>query len=139
LIGREAAAAYVCVSTNTFDDMVADGRMPLPKRVSDRRKAWDVRELDAAVDKLPHVSESGMRSDETWSDVDAPQPLFVELWRDRHGKVRLCFRKERGRRIPLPAIGSDDFYPAYEAALLRQPNSVRSAFIATRQGRSVPL
>jgi predicted DNA-binding transcriptional regulator AlpA len=79
LIGREATAAYVCVSTNTFDDMVADGRMPLPKRVSDRRKAWDVRELDAAVDKLPHVSESGMRSDETWSDVDAPQPLSLNF------------------------------------------------------------
>jgi hypothetical protein len=30
LICREDAAAYVCVSPNTFDAMVADGRMPNP-------------------------------------------------------------------------------------------------------------
>jgi excisionase family DNA binding protein len=28
LVSREAAAAYVCVSPNTFDKMVDDGRMP---------------------------------------------------------------------------------------------------------------
>ena len=75
LISREAAAAYVCVSPNTFDALVDDGRMPRPKRLGDRRKAWDVRELDAAIDRLP--AESGGPGDDTWSDVDAPQATAV--------------------------------------------------------------
>ena len=45
----------------------------------------------------------------------------MECWRDRHGKLRVYFRKDRGRRIPLPAsIGSDEFDPAYQAALTGQ-------------------
>lgn len=30
------------------------------------------------------------------------RPPFVELWRDRHGKVRVYFRKDKGPRLPLP-------------------------------------
>jgi predicted DNA-binding transcriptional regulator AlpA len=76
LIGRDAAAAYVCVSPNTFDVMVKDGRMPRPKRLSDKRIAWDVRALDVAVDRLP--AETGdVATDESWSDVDAPQTPAV--------------------------------------------------------------
>jgi integrase len=45
-------------------------------------------------------------------------PLFVERWRDRHGKLRVYFRRGRGRRFPLPAaVGSDEFTVAYQAAL----------------------
>jgi predicted DNA-binding transcriptional regulator AlpA len=76
LIGREAAAAYVCVSPNTFDGMVKDGRMPRPKRLSEKRIAWDVRALDAAVDQLPAETPDAT-ADETWSDVDAPQASAV--------------------------------------------------------------
>jgi enterobacteria phage integrase len=48
-------------------------------------------------------------------------PPFVECWRDRHGKLRVYFRKGRGRRIPLPStIGSDEFDSAYRAALAGQ-------------------
>src|SRR5580704_17824046 len=48
-------------------------------------------------------------------------PPFVECWRDRHGKLRVYFRKRKGRRIPLPAtIGSDEFDSAYRAALAGQ-------------------
>jgi enterobacteria phage integrase len=48
-------------------------------------------------------------------------PPFVECWRDRHGKLRVYFRKGRGRRVPLPAtIGSDEFDSAYQAALAGQ-------------------
>ena len=75
LISREAAAAYVCVSPNTFDRMVQDRRMPPPKRLGDRRIAWDVRELDAAVDRLP--AETPGPGDDTWSDIDAPQATAV--------------------------------------------------------------
>jgi hypothetical protein len=52
-----------------FDLMVKEGRMPRAKRVTDRRIAWDVRELDSAVDRLPEVE--GPTTDETWSDIDA--------------------------------------------------------------------
>jgi predicted DNA-binding transcriptional regulator AlpA len=76
LISREAAAAYVCVSPNTFDEMAKSGRMPRPKRLSDRRIAWDVRELDGAVDRLP-ADGDGTAADETWSDVDAPQASAI--------------------------------------------------------------
>jgi predicted DNA-binding transcriptional regulator AlpA len=54
LLSREAAAAYVSVSPNTFDKMVEDGIMPNPRKLVGKRKAWDVRELDQAIDALPH-------------------------------------------------------------------------------------
>ena len=48
-------------------------------------------------------------------------PPFVERWRDRHGKLRVYFRKGKGIRVALPAsIGSADFNAAYQAALSGQ-------------------
>lgn len=67
LISRDAAAAYVNVSPTKFDEMVGDGRMPQPKRLGGRRKAWDVRALDAAVDGL----EDCDNDNDTWDNVDA--------------------------------------------------------------------
>lgn len=69
LISREAAAAYISLSPNTFDAMVEEGRMPRPKRLGDRRKAWDVRELDRAIDLLPHSGEEDgtASADQGWS------------------------------------------------------------------------
>lgn len=68
LIGREAAAAYVSVSPTMFDQMVRDGRMPLPRKLGERRLAWDVIQLDRAIDELPVAGEG---SDRTWEDIDA--------------------------------------------------------------------
>src|SRR5262245_42784391 len=49
------------------------------------------------------------------------RPPHVELWRDRHGKTRVYFRKGKGPRRPLPdAIGSEEFQAAYAAALTGQ-------------------
>src|SRR5947209_878932 len=46
------------------------------------------------------------------------KPPFVEVWRDRHGRIRIYFRKDRGPRIPMPGkIGSAEFEAAYQAAL----------------------
>jgi excisionase family DNA binding protein len=70
LVSRDAAAAYVCVSPNTFDEMVKDGRMPRPRVLGGKRRAWDVRALDAAVDALP-IHCDGSPPDRTWDDVDA--------------------------------------------------------------------
>jgi hypothetical protein len=49
---RDQAAAYIGIGVTKFDEMVADGRMPRPKRI-DARKVWDIRELDLAFDALP--------------------------------------------------------------------------------------
>jgi hypothetical protein len=49
--------------------MVKAGTMPKPRRLSGRRKAWDVRALDAAVDSLP--VESNDNDNDTWNNIDA--------------------------------------------------------------------
>ncbi|MGY4618569.1 putative DNA-binding transcriptional regulator AlpA [Bradyrhizobium sp. USDA 4472] len=68
LIGREAAAAYVNLSPTVFDRLVSDGRMPKPRQLTAHRKAWDVRELDVAVDNLPKEGESEGDADDGWDD-----------------------------------------------------------------------
>jgi hypothetical protein len=48
-------------------------------------------------------------------------PPFVERWRDRHGKVRIYYRKGKGPRIALPVtVGSEEFNAAYQATLAGQ-------------------
>lgn len=51
-LSRVAAAEYINVSVTKFDEMVEDGRMPKPKSI-DRRKVWDLREIDDAFSALP--------------------------------------------------------------------------------------
>jgi hypothetical protein len=48
---------YVGISSGKFDELVADGRMPGPRRI-DSRKVWDIRSLDVAFDLLP-MDDSG--------------------------------------------------------------------------------
>jgi predicted DNA-binding transcriptional regulator AlpA len=48
---RLQAAVYVGVSPTKFDQMVADKRMPPPKRI-DGCVIWDLREVDVAFDAL---------------------------------------------------------------------------------------
>lgn len=54
-LSRIEAAHYVGVGTTMFDEMVADGRMPVPKIINSR-KVWDRRLLDEAFDNLPDVA-----------------------------------------------------------------------------------
>jgi hypothetical protein len=65
-LDRVRAAQYVGVSVTKFDELVADGRMPAPKRI-DTRKVWDKMALDVAFDGLPEDAEV-VRSNE-WDDV----------------------------------------------------------------------
>jgi predicted DNA-binding transcriptional regulator AlpA len=51
-LSREGTAAYIGVSPSLFDQMVKDGRMPLPKRINSRT-VWDIRAVDRAFDRLP--------------------------------------------------------------------------------------
>lgn len=56
-LSREVAAGYVGVSPSLFMMMVDDGRMPKP-RIANARRIWDRRELDDAIDALPHDGET---------------------------------------------------------------------------------
>lgn len=56
---REDAARYVGVGLTKFDQMVADSRMPKPKKV-DGRVVWDRIKLDAAFTDLPGDDEENI-------------------------------------------------------------------------------
>jgi hypothetical protein len=52
LLSREAAARYVGLSTGAFAAEVAAGTFPAPFLLKHtRRRLWDVRALDAALDR----------------------------------------------------------------------------------------
>jgi predicted DNA-binding transcriptional regulator AlpA len=50
-LSRKLAASYIGVSIALFDDMVRDGRMPLPVHIN-RRVVWDIRLIDRAFERL---------------------------------------------------------------------------------------
>ena len=52
-LSRVEAAEYIGVSATKFDQMVADRRMPKPKRI-DGRVVWDRLQLDTAFAALPN-------------------------------------------------------------------------------------
>jgi predicted DNA-binding transcriptional regulator AlpA len=56
LLDRKAAAAYVGLSSTTFDVEVAAGTFPQPFPLAHtRRRLWDVRALDAAMDRASGI------------------------------------------------------------------------------------
>lgn len=65
-LSREVAAGYVGVSPSLFSQMVEDGRMPRP-RVANARRIWDRRELDDAIDALPHDGQAPGANE--WDEV----------------------------------------------------------------------
>lgn len=56
-LARDEAARYVGVGVTLFDEMVADGRMPKPKRVNSRI-VWDRLALDGAFTDLPDAVDN---------------------------------------------------------------------------------
>lgn len=72
LLRRERAAGYLGVSPSKFDQLVAIGVLPPPKRLA-TISAWDRADLDALVDNLPYEGApvpSSVASDD-WDAVDA--------------------------------------------------------------------
>ena len=63
-LSRPEAAEYIGVSSTKYDQMVADGRMPKPKRI-DGRVVWDRLQLDIAFDALPDENDR----DDIWARV----------------------------------------------------------------------
>jgi hypothetical protein len=67
-------------------------------------------------------------------------PPFVERWRDRHGCVRVYFRRGKGQRTALPSsIASDEFNAAYQAALAGQIAAKRERRVASQPGSIAAL
>jgi predicted DNA-binding transcriptional regulator AlpA len=64
-LSRVHAAAYIGISPSLFDEMVADGRMPKPKRINSRT-VWDRRRLDDAFESLPGDADLN-----PWDQTDA--------------------------------------------------------------------
>lgn len=73
-LSREEAARWIGVGTTLFDEMVADRRMPRPRRIG-RRTVWDRIELDMAFTELP-TGENGLQ-------------LLLERSQREHEKRRL--------------------------------------------------
>ncbi len=63
---HDPAAHFVGVGTTKFDEMVADGRMPLP-RCADGCQIWIRPELETAVENLP-IRDDG-KSDNQWDGI----------------------------------------------------------------------
>jgi len=63
-LSRVEAAQYIRVSPTTFDQMVADDRMPKPKRI-DGRVVWDRHQVDLAFTALPDENDR----DDIWARV----------------------------------------------------------------------
>jgi excisionase family DNA binding protein len=65
-LSREHAAHYLGISASKFDQLVKQKRMPSP-RLIDRRKVWDVRDLDLAFEELPREDASETAGN-SWED-----------------------------------------------------------------------
>jgi excisionase family DNA binding protein len=63
-LSRVQAAEYVGVSPSTFDNLVAAGEMPAPKRIR-ARTVWDRRALDCAFDAF---DDGGENSGNPWDN-----------------------------------------------------------------------
>ena len=54
---REQSAAFICVGTTLFDEMVADGRMPPPKRINSKT-VWGRLALEESFMALPSDADA---------------------------------------------------------------------------------
>ena len=52
-LSREEAAKYIGVSATKFDELVAGGHMPSPKKRDDGQKVWDVQQIDQTLAEQP--------------------------------------------------------------------------------------
>lgn len=79
-LGREQAAAYLGVSTSTFDAEVKAGRWPGPDRRGARggRVTWDRVLLDATQDRHSRLAQNPADPYE----ADAP-PHEADAWKER--------------------------------------------------------
>jgi predicted DNA-binding transcriptional regulator AlpA len=129
---REQSAEYVGVSATKFDQMVADGRMPKPKRI-DGRVVWDRLQLDSASQHC-QMRTTRRRCLEQIRYVDPTAMVTVKLRYvhqdvDRHGNVRTYFWRKGGPKVRIrESLGSQAFLDVY-----------RSLLAASQSGKLAPV
>ena len=64
-LNRLEAAIYTTLSPTKFDELVRNGRLPAPRWI-DRRKFWDLLELDLCLQACPRDHEGGATDDDDW-------------------------------------------------------------------------
>ena len=77
-LAEPEASASVGVSVSKFRALVADGRMPKPRRI-DSRLVYDVDELRAAFKSLPHQDEAGSDTWRTWGEAQVSKQLCRQI------------------------------------------------------------
>ena len=82
-LSRCEAAAYVGVSPVAFDALVASGLMPPPLPLGIRRKIWNIRALDLALDKLAGIERSMQPEVVKAAGREAPNKLLEMLGDDQ--------------------------------------------------------
>jgi predicted DNA-binding transcriptional regulator AlpA len=74
LVSAVQGAEFLNISTNKFYQLVGEGRLPRPVKI-DRRNAWDVLDLHAAVDRMKSdpvdAADEFAAADDGWEDIDA--------------------------------------------------------------------
>ena len=72
IVDRKSAARYIGVPVTMLDRMVADGHLPAPVAIY-RRKLFDRRQLDAALDKFFDVEvDDEAAAANPWDEIHAP-------------------------------------------------------------------
>lgn len=68
MLDRKEAASYVGVSVTYFDSLVSKNLMPAPVLFG-RRKAWDRRDLDQAIDRAKTSTSGHPAVEAGWDSV----------------------------------------------------------------------
>jgi len=67
-LSESEAAIYVGLGATKFRELVKEGRMPKP-RLIDRRRVWDIDDLDASFRSLPREDGEFNAELDTWADL----------------------------------------------------------------------
>jgi hypothetical protein len=81
VIAGAPSTAYVGVSPVAFDALVASGLMPSPLPLGIRRRVWNIRALDFALDTLAGIERS-IQPEVVKSGQEAPNRLLEMLGDD---------------------------------------------------------
>lgn len=107
-MSREVAARYIGVGETTFDKLVAEGRMPKPKRIGSR-VIWDRHEIEACFEDLEEEN-----SLQRLVDASRGAKTHVEQARARHeamAKYGLDAFLQASRRSTVPQEDLGTYIP----------------------------
>ena len=90
LLSRPQAAHYVGLSPNAFDREVAAGTFPKACALKGiRRRLWDVRAIDAAIDRLVALQSNDREERKRrWREEQARRPSANRPWLERERREK---------------------------------------------------